>query len=38
LEVFNHKWGFDGPVHGTPTVLKRDPRRNFMENIGFLGH
>jgi hypothetical protein len=22
---------------GHPTVLKRDPRHNFMENIAFLG-
>jgi hypothetical protein len=28
---------FNEAAHGTPTVLKRDPRHNFIENIAFLG-
>jgi hypothetical protein len=37
LALFGADWGFQGAVYGTPTVLKRDPRRNFIENIAFLG-
>jgi hypothetical protein len=37
MDFFEANWGFNGAIHGTPIVLKRDPRRNFMENIAFLG-
>jgi hypothetical protein len=37
LKLFDTDWGFHEVIHGTRTVLKRDPRLNFMENIAFLG-
>jgi hypothetical protein len=37
MVFFKANWGFNEAVHRTPTVLKRDPRHNFMENIDFLG-
>jgi hypothetical protein len=37
MVCFDPDWEFYGAIHGTPTVLKRDPRCNIMENIAFLG-
>jgi hypothetical protein len=37
IGIFYVDWRFHEAVHGTLTFLKRDPRRNFMENISFLG-
>jgi hypothetical protein len=37
MALFDNKRGFHGAIHGTQTVVKRDPRSNFMENIVFLG-
>jgi hypothetical protein len=39
MALFKANWGFKAVhgVYGIPTVLKRDPRHNFMENIAFLG-
>ena len=36
MALFEPDLEFYGAIHGTPTVLKRDPRRNFTENIAFL--
>jgi hypothetical protein len=35
--LFDPDWEFFGAIHGTLTVLKREPSCNFMENITFLG-
>jgi hypothetical protein len=37
MAFFEANWLFDEAMHRTPTVLKKDPRCNFMENITFLG-
>jgi hypothetical protein len=37
MVLFCPDWEFHGVICGTPTVLKRDHRCNFMENIAFLG-
>jgi hypothetical protein len=37
IALFDNKRGFYEAVHGTPTVLERGPRCNFMKNIVFQG-
>jgi hypothetical protein len=35
--VFGANWGFNGAIHETQKVFKRDTRCNFMVNIASLG-
>jgi hypothetical protein len=37
MAPFVTNFEFYEAIHGIQTVLKGDPRRNFMENIAFLG-
>jgi hypothetical protein len=37
MALFDPYLEFYEAIHGTPTVLKRDPRCNFMQDITFLG-
>jgi hypothetical protein len=37
IGLFDPDWEFYGAIHGTPTVLRRDPRCNFIEGFVSLG-
>jgi hypothetical protein len=37
MELLLAELEFYEVVYGTPTVLKRDPRRNFLEDLASIG-